>query len=60
MRGIVQPYKAKCLVWLRQALAEIGGESRLQLEALLRTTGCWDALQFPPGAPRAIEPMLPV
>lgn len=59
-RGIVQPYKAKCLAWLRQALVEIEGESRPQLEALLRTTGCWDFLQFPPGAPRAIEPMLPV
>lgn len=58
--GIVQPYKAKCLAWLRQSLAEVAGPSRPRLEALLRQTGYWDALQFPPGPRPAVEPMAPV
>jgi hypothetical protein len=58
--GIVQPYKVKCLAWLRQALTEVSGPSRRPLEALLRETGCWDALQFPPGPRPVVEPMVPV
>jgi len=58
-RGIVQPYKAKCLAWLRQALAEVSGPSRQPLETLLRETDCWDFLQFPPGSRSAVEPMVP-
>jgi hypothetical protein len=59
-RGIVQPYKAKCLAWLRQALLDVQGLSRAPLETLLREAGCWDGLQFPPGPRPTIEPMAPV
>lgn len=59
-RGIVQPYKAKCLAWLRQSLADVTGGARDRLEGLLRETSYWDALQFSPGARPSIEPMVPV
>ena len=37
-------YQAKCLGWLREALARIGGPARARLEAVLRESGCWEPL----------------
>ncbi len=38
-------YQAKCLVWLREALAEVDGPARARLETVLDETGCWASLQ---------------
>lgn len=38
-------YQAKCLGWLREALARVEGPARGRLEAVLRESGCWEALQ---------------
>jgi hypothetical protein len=37
-------YQAKCLGWLREALARIEGPDRARLEAVLRENGCWQPL----------------
>ena len=37
-------YQAKCLEWLRQALADLDDEALARAEAILRENGCWKAL----------------
>ena len=37
-------YQAKCLGWLREALAQVGGPARDRLEVSLRESGCWEPL----------------
>lgn len=37
-------YQAKCLHWLRQALAELDAAARERLRPLLTETGCWPIL----------------
>jgi glutathione S-transferase len=41
-------YQAKCLGWLREALAGLEARSLGRTEAVLREAGCWEALR--PGA----------
>ena len=41
----VDPYKLKCLAWLRQAWAALPAASQVQLTPVLKETSCWQALQ---------------
>ena len=41
----VDPYKLKCLAWLRQAWAALPAASQEQLTPMLQETACWHALQ---------------
>ena len=52
-------YKANCLGWLKLALDEVAGPARARLEAILRSHGCWDALQLAPGERDTIPPLRP-
>lgn len=39
-------YKARCLLWLKQALEDVEPEERRRLQNVLQEYDCWDLLQF--------------
>jgi glutathione S-transferase len=52
--------KRKCLLWLKQELAALEADARSRIEPLLRSSGCWEPLQFAPGEAASVPPMTTV
>lgn len=50
-------YKAKCLLWLKQELAELPPDAADRVRPVLQDTGMWDALQFAEGEAASVPPM---
>ncbi len=55
-----EPYKLKCLTWLRDDLTRVPEASLQWLRPLLQQHGCWDALQRDDLDARFFKPMAPV
>jgi glutathione S-transferase len=52
-------YKARCLLWLKQALDEIDQTAKPRLQRVLQESGCWDLLQFAPDERKSVPPLDP-
>ena len=55
-----EPYKLKCLTWLRHELAHVPEASLQWLRPLLQQHGCWDALQRDDLDAGFFKPMAPL
>lgn len=59
-RGTPEPYKLKCLVWLRRELAALPQDTLLWLRPLLQRHGCLDGLQHDALSEVEVPAMAPV
>jgi glutathione S-transferase len=52
-------YRLKCLLSLKQALADLSDDDRTLIRPVLEQSGCWEALQFNPGEAEKVVAITP-